>query len=63
MYKNGDNKKKISKNKDPREVDVSSMLMTIDCENELMLQQNEQHGEEAVRDAILLMDFSSATLS
>jgi hypothetical protein len=57
LYKNGDNRKKISKNKDPREVDVSSMLMTMDCGNELMLQQIEQHGEEAVRDAILLTDF------
>lgn len=63
LYKNGDNRKRNSNNKDPREVDMSSMLMTIDCGNELKLQQIEQHGEEAVRGAILLMNFSGATLS
>lgn len=47
LYKNGDNRKKNSKNKDPREVGVSTMLTTIDCGNEVMLKQIEQHGEEA----------------
>ena len=63
LYKNGDNRKKNSKNKDPREVGVSTMLTTIDCGNEVMLKQIEQHGEEAVRGAIILMDFSGAALS
>ncbi|KAG2632596.1 hypothetical protein PVAP13_2NG109600 [Panicum virgatum] len=63
FYKNGDNRKKNSKNKDPREVGVSTMLTTIDCGNEVMLKQIEQHGEEAVRGAIILMDFSGAALS
>ena len=61
LYENGDNRKK-NPNED-QEVDVSTTLTTIDCGNELMLKQIEQHGEEAVTGAIILMDFTGATLS
>ncbi|KAG2640988.1 hypothetical protein PVAP13_2KG137100 [Panicum virgatum] len=61
LYENGDNRKK-NPNED-QEVAVSTTLTTIDCGNELMLKQIEQHGEEAVTGAIILMDFTGTTLS
>jgi len=61
LYENGDNRKR-NPNED-QEVAVSTTLTTIDCGNELMLKQIEQHGEEAVTGAIILMDFTGATLS
>ncbi|KAL6638974.1 hypothetical protein ACP70R_022704 [Stipagrostis hirtigluma subsp. patula] len=63
LQSNEDHSKKTTKKERPVKVEIGDMLTRNGCWKELMQPQIQQHGEEAVKAAIQLMDLSGAIYS